>query len=718
MIPKSSPYHAGSHDPIAVVALFTDGTTAVLRLPDGAPVSPGGMMHVSACMAQPKLVSFNTFSVNREKWLSMRVVKDKPEPYFTGGAEAKRPLRRYQDRTIAYTVHKDSSIRLFDVGHNDQVENPDAIEADIRAAVGKPPNEPIKITVVSASSQTADMAVGLESGEVVIYRWAQNKSYHSAEASLSPNGPNSPNGMNGSMSPVSPTTPVSPFGRGAPGRGAPGRPLPSGGPRKRMSPFGSIRDISSQTDPAIKEGLLPHFVVESSAGAVKAIAVSDIGFIAVGYVTGTITIIDLKGPNVIYTTVLSSVTKEGSTLDNFTNAAKRTSMSSITNSVKRGSLAVVPGDMMKKRSSFGGFGRKSSVPDEPKIEKKEEAPTVESPVTMTFSIMTLEDKEYSSICLHVGTTRKNVVTFEVIPQGTQYIVNSAGLHVLDDPALTLIPVNADTGAVATASQEAIAGLQQGTFVNGILVCVSKEGARVMLPADDKLTSRDWQQLRESMKEGFKDAMTLRSDNKDDMECVSAGVVEVPDKGVVLACVMSTRKIMVYSLPALKDIGSIDIPDSIPDSRLSECQITREGFFTAPTGQTEIGLFNMLGSGRQLKVQPKDILHNPEIPIPQRPTISSLQWIKGTTHITATDFDTLIGGPNRPESKRAIAMAQQRSNAASNSAAGVFANMTNAFNQRTQNLSNIQDNMQHLSDTTNEFKKAAGQMNKKTGWGFW
>lgn len=37
--------------------------------------------------------------------------------------------------------------------------------------------------------------------------------------------------------------------------------------------------------------------------------------------------------------------------------------------------------------------------------------------------------------------------------------------------------------------------------------------------------------------------------------------------------------------------------------------------------------------------------------------------------------------------------------------GVFGNMAAAFNQRTQNLTNFQDNMQSLENTTADFAKA-------------
>jgi hypothetical protein len=37
---------------------------------------------------------------------------------------------------------------------------------------------------------------------------------------------------------------------------------------------------------------------------------------------------------------------------------------------------------------------------------------------------------------------------------------------------------------------------------------------------------------------------------------------------------------------------------------------------------------------------KDILLNPELLIPPRPTISNIQWISGTQYVTPADMDLL------------------------------------------------------------------------------
>ncbi|KAK6537985.1 hypothetical protein TWF694_010877 [Orbilia ellipsospora] len=626
LIPRTSPYFAGAHDVAAAILLFSDGDITTMRLPDGSPISPAGMMHVNLNLIQPRPLHLDMFKVNRAKWLIMHVTRDKPDPFFKGGVEVKKMSHRNLDRNIAYTIHHDAIVRMWDVGHNDEIDQKDAIEVDVSAIVTKPN---IKITNVSASTATAEMAVGLESGEVVMYRWGRNKNYHSLT------GPTSPPGTPG-------------YGASAAAAKAASEPL---------------RDISDKADPSISEGLLPYFIYESGAGAVKALAVSDVGFLAVGYEDGSVSVIDLRGPTVITNIPLNTITKDSSSHGK--KASKESKRKSI---FKKGGGS--PGDEGPEEHDFAQ--------------------------TMAFSVMTLSGDEYSSICLHIGTSLKNVVTLKILPDGVHYAVSPAGSYQLEDNAIELIPINTETGASAGATGPAVAGLREGRFVKGMLVCVMKSGARIITPPDQKLSSKSW-----------------------DETCISASVVESDDKGVALACVMNNAKIKLFSLPALKDLGnsstSGDLPVQIDRTRLSECRISREGYITGWTGLTEIGLFYMWGVNKPLKEQPKDVVYNPEILLPPRPTITGMQWISGTQHISNDDFDRLVGGPDRPMSKKQLeearraAAAQDGAPAAgpsgSSGGGGLFGNMSAAFNERTKNLANFSDNMAQLENTSNEFAKA-------------
>lgn len=100
----------------------------------------------------------------------------------------------------------------------------------------------------------------------------------------------------------------------------------------------------------------------------------------------------------------------------------------------------------------------------------------------------------------------------------------------------------------------------------------------------------------------------------------------------------------------------------------------------------------------------DTLINPELSMPPRPTISSLQWVSGVQYVSPTDLDLLIGGPDRPPSKRMIAAAaaEQRMVRAGPGQAGSSQEgwgdyLTRQLNERTEKLNIMGDSMDNLEN---------------------
>lgn len=141
-------------------------------------------------------------------------------------------------------------------------------------------------------------------------------------------------------------------------------------------------------------------------------------------------------------------------------------------------------------------------------------------------------------------------------------------------------------------------------------------------------------------------------------------------------------------------------------------------------------------------QTRDTLLNPSLPIPPRPTISNLQWISGTQHVTPEDMDLLIGGPNRPPSKRQLAQARSdaeharlmggRTGPAGSAggagvagAAGAEAQQaeswgewaTRALNERTEKLGLVNDGMDNLSSSSKGWAEDVDKFVKKQKRGF-
>ncbi|KAF2799493.1 hypothetical protein K505DRAFT_294468 [Melanomma pulvis-pyrius CBS 109.77] len=621
-IPRSSPHFAGAHDPIAIIALLASGEIITLSFPSGMPVTPTNQLHLSMTLVHPFIHHATLAPVERTRWLGMTEKRQRGPPFLVGGAEAHYPSKRFEHRNIVQTSHADGTIRLWDAGHADEIENDALLQLDVARAVGRQDN--VDVTRMSFSGAASELSVGLRSGEVVVFRWGINK--HPGHEI--PPGPNAP---------------------------------------------GALTDITDRTEGALKEGLLPFTLLDEGNGPVTALKHSDVGFIAAGFEGGSLAIIDLRGPAVIYSAKISD----------FIKADKR-----------------------------GSFRRSSTQPD---------AVKPEWPTSIEFSAMALEGDDYSSILLHVGTNMGHLATFKLLPEPSRgYTASFVGACSLDDRIISICPIHAESGRPAFASQSVVAGLRDGKKINGVLVAITASGARIFRPATHKGAHKTWDQFL----------------------CDSAAVVRYEDFGYALLGLYGDGCARAYSIPALKEIASIKVDDVLDIRRFSEAIVTSTGDIFGWKGPAEMTLINVFGIGLKLD-QSRDTLMNPELLIPPRPTISNLQWIAGTQHVTPGDMDLLIGGPDRPPSKRMLAQARSdeeqrrregRPGAAGSSSAaaaggeGWGAWATRQLNERTERLNVVGDSMNSLEENSagwandvnkfvNKQKKGLvmGAVKSKFGW---
>lgn len=259
LIPRSSPHYAGSHDPIAVLVLLSSGELITLSFPSGHPVTPTNQLHVSLSFIHPFVTKTALARIDRNRWLGMREVRQHGPSFLNGGAEQTKALKRFESRNIVQTAHADGTIRVWDAGHGDEIENAITLQVDLAAAVGRWDN--VDISKMSMSGATGELSVGLRSGEVVIFRLNRNQY----------------------------------VGR------APPPPGQNEGP-------GKMTNITNRADPGLKEGLLPLTLTNDQQGPVTALNHSDVGFVVAGYQFGSLTVIDMRGPAIIYTKQFSDLT--------------------------------------------------------------------------------------------------------------------------------------------------------------------------------------------------------------------------------------------------------------------------------------------------------------------------------------------------------------------------------------------------------------------------
>jgi syntaxin-binding protein 5 len=250
LIPRSSPHFAGAQDPIAVMAVLSSGEVISMSFPSGYPITPTNMLPISLTFVHPFITAINLAHVERTKWLGMTENRFRGPLILQGGAEASRPMKRFEDRNIVQTAHADGTIRLWDAGHGDEIENEFLLQADIGQALGR--LEGVDITRMSFSGASGELAAGTRTGEVAIFRWGHNR--------------------------------------------AAGKPSTDAGPNTPQA----LTDITSRADPSLSDGLLPFTLFDSREGQCTTLKVSDVGFVAAGFEGGNIVVVDLRGPAIIY----------------------------------------------------------------------------------------------------------------------------------------------------------------------------------------------------------------------------------------------------------------------------------------------------------------------------------------------------------------------------------------------------------------------------------
>ncbi|KAI5286700.1 hypothetical protein KEM54_006580 [Ascosphaera aggregata] len=601
LIPRRSPWFYNCQDPIAVINLLSSGEAVTLSLPSGYAISPTNMLHISLSFVHPFATNLALSYVDRGRWIGWREKRNMGPQILKGGSEAHRPMKRFEFRDIVQVAHADGIIRLWDAGHDDHIENPSVLQIDLATALGR--GTDLDVTEMSLSGPAGEFAVGLKSGEIVVFKWGPNVHY------------GEPSPSNGS----------------------------NGGPN-------NVITISQRADPGLKEGFVPFCLLDQKQGAVTALKQSDVGFVAVGYASGSIAVIDLRAPKVIYSAHINNFTKQ-----------------------RHSSLS------LKRRSASG-----NNVAD--------------YVTSIEFGIMTVESDEYSSINLFVGTSRGHVATFKLLPSGSGYEVTPVGSVSLNSKVIYLYPLNADTGRGAGATQPAYAGLRNGERVNGVLVAVTPSSVRIFKPATSRGAHKDW----------------------DDYLCDSAAVVTVDDRARSLVGIFGDGNVRAFAIPSLREIGCNKIGHILEPRRLGEARVTSATDVVGWVGPSEIALIDLYGGGVPIR-RMDDTLFNPMAQYPFRPVISNFQWISGTQYITPSDLSMLIGGPDRPPSKKMIEQmrleeqeAREAKKAANKASTGrvdpsgqrteesYWQYMQRQMQERTEKLGFTEDSMDRLEESSSGF----------------
>lgn len=235
--------------------------------------------------------------------------------------------------------------------------------------------------------------------------------------------------------------------------------------------------------------------------------------------------------------------------------------------------------------------------------------------------------------MFVGTSRGRLATFKILPDASgRFTAQFVGVTTLSEDQVTSIsPVDADHGAPALATPISMGGLQKGQKANGVLVVTTMSSAHIFKPATAKGASKTF----------------------DNVFCDTATVSRYHDRGYALIGLFGDGCARAFSIPALRDLGTIRLNHIFDVKRFPDAIINTSGDIIGWTGPSELAVATVWGAKQPLPPS-NDKLWDPLKIAPPRPTISNLQWIAGTQYITPADMDVLIGGPDRPPSKRMLA----------------------------------------------------------------
>lgn len=195
---------------------------------------------------------------------------------------------------------------------------------------------------------------------------------------------------------------------------------------------------------------------------------------------------------------------------------------------------------------------------------------------------------------------------------------------------------------------------------------------------------------------------------DDILCDAAAVTEYEFHGFALVATFGDSTVRAFSLPGLKEISKAPLP-MLDVSRSTLNIVASTGDVVGWAGPSELVIIPVWGTGLgRDHLNNDDKLVNPEAVIPPRPTISNVQWLSGTQYVSPTDLDLLIGGPDRPPSKRMMEAAAAEDRAARlGSRGGASARagtsqegwgeyLTRQVNERTERLNLVGDSMEGLN----------------------
>ncbi|QPG73442.1 hypothetical protein FOA43_000752 [Brettanomyces nanus] len=261
-LPEKSPYFDGNQKPALVAVIMSDGTLKFLNYPEGSLSYEARRFPSTVSWLNPKITCSSSSYLDKRLLNGIFESFPKNLNILKGGIPS-RPKYRADAGSVIISGHESGFIRVWNSSEGD-LNSSNVLEIDISAILQDDSLES-SVSGVSFAPEQMEISCSLFNGDVLLFSFQVNK-YYQPEVAAS--------GLINGMKSLS-------LGDRA------------------------IIDISDRAPLNVKKGFMPRLLVRSlQNGKVTSLCNSNVGFVAIGYESGRLLVIDRRGGTAIFNEVL------------------------------------------------------------------------------------------------------------------------------------------------------------------------------------------------------------------------------------------------------------------------------------------------------------------------------------------------------------------------------------------------------------------------------
>ncbi|KAG4305951.1 hypothetical protein PORY_000861 [Pneumocystis oryctolagi] len=297
---------------------------------------------------------------------------------------------------------------------------------------------------------------------------------------------------------------------------------------------------------------------------------------------------------------------------------------------------------------------------------------LEVAVVFEFTVGKIKTKDKPSVLFIIGTSFGRLIFYSIdLIARNEFKVKYLGEFLFeDDLIVNILPIYKNTLKPYTINSNVFKNLADISVLENSIIIVTRNSLRIY---DSCFIEMSQYLYKKSVK------------------CVSANIVYLEEIDAAVACVLDDKKVLLFTLLNLNIIATIDLPPLF-DEKLNKSIVTMTGNIYLWTSPAELSLFYLLGTGTKINAFSFGVLYDNSKKIPPRPAISTWEWMLSTNYISVAELDLLLGGPDRPLSKKLIDSLekQELKNKEKKKATLVdqhsnYQNSNNIFSQTTDNI---------------------------------